>query len=156
MESRPFFLKATRRRERRNLIHFLQGLSLLVTAGYDLSFAWPEAIQMVRGDLDEDWVDELHWSGEPGLAAHLDTLSVCYRDQRHRPWFGVLKDLYIQGGGLGEAISAVADTLRDEQKRDLDGHLRELPIRLNLLILLFFLPPSLLLLFVPLLLSLDY
>ena len=85
------------------------------------------------------------------MTAFLARLAADYPDADHRIWFLALAELYETGAGLREAVEAVSKTLRGEHGRDLEAHCRELPTRVNILLLLFFFPAVAALLFVPLL-----
>ena len=141
---------------RHQLMQFLDALSLYLQAGYDLAYGWPETHRALKAELCPGLGKELEFSRggeEEGILALLSRLAMHYPDPGHRLWFSVLKELYSSGAGLGEAVRAMASHLRHEHYRDLDAHCRNLPIKINVLVLLFFLPPSLLLLFTPLLLE---
>lgn len=141
---RPLLLE--RRARRRDLIRFLEALALFLQCGFDLSYSWPTAIGGA-----ESVPEPLRDTAGEGMAAHLTRLSETYPDPEHRLWFSVLRQLYEQGAGLTDAVLAIGSTLREEQNRDWERHCRTLPTKINVLLILFFLPPTLVLLFVPLL-----
>ncbi len=143
--------KKERRRFRKQLLLFTDALVLHLEAGYDLAYICPSVLSALEPRLDAVFLTSLSQDPTEGISSFLDRLGKEYPDLSHRVWFTVLRELYAQGAGLGEAMRAMASTLRREDARDLEQHCRELPGRLNLLLLLFFLPPTLLLLFVPLL-----
>jgi hypothetical protein len=140
---------------RRDLITFFDGLSLYLRAGYDLSYSWPEVLRQTEGGR---W--KIHrWLGGEGLpprfGVRLEHLSAHYPVERHRVWFAVLKELYEQGAPLTDAVHAMAASLRAEQSRDWESFTRTLPTKANLVLLVCFLPPTLVLLFLPLLMTFD-
>jgi pilus assembly protein TadC len=65
-------------------------------------------------------------------------------------WFGVLAELYDSGTSTIQAIQAISQTLRREQEAELETHLRVLPLKVNVVLMIFFLPPTFLWLFGPL------
>jgi hypothetical protein len=148
-----FLLKRQRRRLRRDLIHFFDTLGLFLAVGYDVSFGWPKALDAAKEMIGSDLREILKMPAEGGLTEHILTLADTYPDESHRVWFGVISELYTSGAGLSEPILAVTRALRREQLRELEAHARHMPLKANLLLILFFLPPSMVLLFAPLLLE---
>lgn len=146
-------LLTEKRRLRADLIHFFEGVAIHIHCGYDLAYAWNEVLRGVGQVMAPAFVTLMLFQDGGTLADTLNRLSNSYPDPSHRLWFTILAQLYMQGAGMSEAVTAAAETLDREQARDLDNHCRTLPGRLNLRILLFFLPPTLLLLFCPLLLE---
>jgi hypothetical protein len=144
-----------RRRARRDLTLFLDGLTLYVTAGFELGYAWSEVGALVEGEIEPSLVSWLRISEPSALPAQLIKLEAGYPDPAHRLWFGLLRELYDQGAGLTEPLSAFSAVLREEERRDLEAFGRALPTRINLLLMVFFLPPTFLLLFLPLLFALS-
>jgi hypothetical protein len=141
---------------RHQLLQFLDALSLYLQAGYDLAYGWPETHRALEAELCPALAKELRAAGGvdgEGILALLSRLALSYPEAGHRLWFSVLKELYASGAGLGDAVRAMANSLRQEHYRDLDAHCRNLPTKINVLVLLFFLPPALLLLFTPLILE---
>ena len=134
-----------KRRRRNGLIAVLDAVALYLSAGYDLAYAWPGAVEACRADLPIP--------GEHGMTAVLTELARGYPEPEHRVWFTVLSDLYASGASLTAAVEAMADTLRKEQALDLETHCRILPTKANVVLLVFFLPPAFLLLFAPLILE---
>ena len=145
MASLPISLKRKRRLDLCRLLGLLDLLALYLAAGFDLSYAWNEA-QATR---------ILCEAQGKNLLAQLQSLSKNYTVASHRVWFGALAELYIQGSPLQPLVLSFGETLRKERARDMDRHARELPTRVSILLLLFFLPAAFLLLFVPLLLQLS-
>jgi hypothetical protein len=80
-------------------------------------------------------------------------LKLNYRSAPHRLWFGVLAELYGSGTSLVQPVQAIAGTLRKEQHAELENHLRVLPVKVNVVLMVFFLPPTFLWLFGPLLME---
>jgi hypothetical protein len=144
VETRFFSLRAKRRR-RNGLVAVLDAVGLYLTAGYDLGYAWPGAVEAARSSLPVP--------ADRGMAAVLAELAAGYPDLEHRVWFAVLSDLYTSGASLGAAVEAMSATLRKEQALDLEAHCRLLPTKDNVVLLIFFLPPAFLLLFSPLILE---
>lgn len=141
---------------RHQLLQFLDALSLYLQAGYDLAYGWTETHRALETELCSGLEKELRTGGGlagEGILALLSRLARSYPEPGHRLWFSVLKELYTSGAGLSDAVRAMANTLRQEHYRDLDAHCRNLPTKINVLVLLFFLPPALLLLFTPLILE---
>jgi hypothetical protein len=156
MENRAVLLNAKqRRRWRRDLIAFFDAVTLFLVAGFDLSYSWPSALQFLANRLNPDLRGQLAVDPQRGLglADHFQRLEQQYPDPSHRLWFGVLAKLYGGGAGMAEVISSLNRTLRIEQQRELETLSRALPLRANLVLLVFFLPPALILLFVPLVLQ---
>ena len=148
----------SRRRERafrRDLIAFFEALSLYLRAGYDLSFSWPEILDQTRG-LAGEFVSCLRGKeGADGIGPLLSRLTESYPVESHRVWFAVLRELYEQGAPLTEAVQAIGASLREEQSRDWEAFARTLPTKANLILLVAFLPPTLILLFLPLLMTFE-
>jgi len=154
MASFRFCLKSKfRRRDRKQLLHFVDALLLHLEAGYDLAYAWSAALEVTESSANPEFLNSLRPTAEQGMADLLVRIAKSYPNPDHGLWFWVIRELYSQGAGVAEPVRAMAAALRREAARDLDEHCRALPGRLNLLLLLFFLPPTLLLLFVPLLQS---
>ncbi len=145
MEIKQLLLTRIRRRDRRELIFFLDSLSLFLLGGFELGYAWEETLQLGEGGAFLKRKD-----GE-STAELLERMAENYPNPDHRLWFRVLGELYKSGAPLAEAIPAMANAIRQEGQRELDDHCRTLPMRLNVGLILFFLPPVLLLLFAPLL-----
>lgn len=152
MESVSFLLKNRSRRERKELIQFTDALSLHLQAGFDLAYSWPKTLEGLAHDLSAATRERLA-PKEAGMSELLGKLAQSYPAPRHRVWFAAICDLYSSGAALNQAVSAMADSLRKEQEIDLEAHCRILPTKINILLLLFFLPPAFLLLFAPLMLE---
>lgn len=149
MANLEILLKRKERRWRRELILFVEALSLHLSAGLDLGFSWPETLASLACEISPElraWLDP----EEESVGRLLNRLAGDYPFSEHRLWFAALRDLHGSGAALGQAVSAMAAFLRREQEAALETHARELPTKINVLLLLFFLPPTFLLLFLPL------
>ncbi|MFM8269730.1 MAG: hypothetical protein ACKN9V_06025 [Pseudomonadota bacterium] len=134
--------KAKRRLARRLLL-FFEMLGLYVSAGYDLSYAWIEAV-----DSSEIFAQP---NAHESMNDILRELENKFQLSNYRFTFSVLRQLYSRGASLGPALQSFSRTLRRDLEREIEGHLREAPIRANISLLLFFLPPALALVIIPLL-----
>jgi hypothetical protein len=142
------------RRRRRELIGFLDSLTLFLSVGYDLAYGWQESVRM----LGKSGLEILHRtlsSEGMGITSHLERLARAYPDVDSRPWFAVIKDIYLRGAPMTPLIRTAADALRREEERDFQNHCRTLPTRIHTLLIIFFLPPALAFLTLPLLVFLD-
>ncbi len=151
MEGLLILLNREHRRRRHQLSHFFDALSLYLEAGFDMGYAWPEVYRALSPHLCPSLQRALPLSEGQSVSSLLEALGRDYPQVDHRLWFQVLRELYERGAGMREAVEAVARTLREEHERDLESHCQRLPTRANVVLLLFFLPPTLLLLFAPLL-----
>src|SRR5262249_23297837 len=150
MAVRMLLLREARQR-RAKLLHFFEALSAYIQCGYDLSYAWYSHLEPIL-DLELDLKsDQKDRARDRELARDLEELANQYPDPSHRLWFALLARLYSEGAPLEDAVLAAVQALQREHLVDLESHCRTLPYRLNLRILLFFLPPTFLLLFFPLL-----
>lgn len=120
---------------RKQFLLFLDLLGLYVSVGYDLFYAWNEAVEssnlFTKPRPDESMNNILK-----GLEANFSL-------RGYRFMFSVLRQLYSQGATLSPAIAAFAKTLRRDLERDIEGHLRTAPTLANICLLFFFLPPAL-------------
>lgn len=149
--------KSNAQRElRRGLIYFLEGLSLHLQGGYEFSYSWNETLKMMSHELPSPLQKELalESSSEGGVNQLLMRLAMRYPTESHRIWFSVLQRLYLSGAGLVDGTLGLAQSLRLEEERDLKHHLKTLPTKINITLILFFLPATFLLLFVPILINL--
>ena len=147
----PLSRKWSERRYRQGLIHFFE-------AWFALSYSWPETIasleesicERLRGDLASKTKEaEL----EETVGEILKRLSRSCWIASYQIWFGVVSELYESGAPLSQAVEAIATTLQREQERDLEAHCRSLPMKVNVTLMIFFLPPTFLFLFGPLVLE---
>lgn len=99
------------------------------------------AVCLVYLEAGFDWTSAKERSGDDGLHAVPEEAL----------WGPLLAELARQGAPLRDAVAAYADELRRVEERDLAVFCRELPTRLNVLLLLFLLPALFLVLFPPLL-----
>lgn len=150
-----FWKKWEQRRARRGLIQFFEALSLYLRAGFALSYSWPETLKslgphlphLLRAELSSQ---SLEAGTEESVGDILNRLKSGCCIASHRMWFGVLAELYDSGTSTIQAIQAISQTLRREQEAELETHLRVLPLKVNVVLMIFFLPPTFLWLFGPL------
>lgn len=158
MERLKVLLKSRKKRKRRvrhSLIQFFETIGLYLQAGYDLGYGWPESLKAIREQMPRGLALELSQKGDEPVNQVLFRLSENFEIEGLRIWFSVIYELYQNGAGLSHSISSIASTLRSEHARDLENHLQRLPSKTNILVILFFLPPTFLLLFYPLLLEIT-
>ena len=155
MASHPgqqFLLKRKNRGRRRELLTFLEAIELYLLAGYDLSFAWREAkLALKPGDF-KTWVEE-GGDTETEMGLVLSRFAREYPVAGHRIWFQVLRELVGRGASLGPTLAGFIAALHAETQREVASHARVLPMQLNLLLLIFFLPSTLALVLIPLLIE---
>ncbi len=89
-------------------------------------------------------------SGE-SFSVFLLRISQSYPQPDHRLWFATIAEVYGSGGALAPLLKAIATNLREEEEREWQQHVKNLPLRMSLILALFFLPAALLLVFSPLL-----
>lgn len=142
-----------KRQTRHALVQFFETIGLYLQAGYDLGYVWPEALKAIGESMPDKLLKELTPQGEEPIVQVLTRLSRQFSVKELAIWFSVILELYQNGASLSGAVASIANTLRSEHSRDLENHLQRLPSRTNILIILFFLPPTFLLLFYPLLLE---
>jgi len=145
MASLSLSLNRRARIERQRLLALLDLVSLYLSAGFDLSYAWAEARKAGFLPVGKD----------ASLLGEIEVFAAQLSNPVHRVWFRALRDLYREGAPVQALLSAFADQVRKERMRDMESFARQLPTRANLLLLLFFLPAAFLLLFAPLLLQLS-
>lgn len=118
--------------QRREWMAFLHTVTLFVRCGFDLRYAWEQANQQSAHVFSYRAVHErVH-----GIEAS---------------WWQILGKLYQQGGPVLAALEAFLRTIREEEAREMERFARELPLRLHLRLVVFFLPATLILLFFPML-----
>lgn len=142
-----------KRRVRHSLMQFFETTGLYLQAGYDLGYAWPESLKAIGEQMPPGLKEELALRPEEPINQVLTRLSNEFKIESLRIWFSVINELYQNGAGLSQCVASIASTLRSEHSRDLENHLQRLPSKTNILVILFFLPPTFLLLFYPLLLE---
>jgi hypothetical protein len=124
----------------------------MLHAGYDLAYAWPETLRELRDATGAELRAQLTPPTE-GFAAFVHRLAQIYPEPAHRLWLGVLAELYATGAPLSPTLAAFLHALGQEQDRDWQAHLRGVPLRVSLVLAVFFLLPALALVFVPLLME---
>lgn len=138
------------RRARHELSLFLEATAISLKGGFDLAHAWPHTLSQL-GDRLENVRPSLMPSIDDSFALFLKSLSRNYPVREHRLWFTTIAELYESGGSLSPLLKAISKNLREEEERDWQNHVKNLPIRMSLILALFFLPAALLLVFSPLL-----
>lgn len=146
------------RQYRHGLICFFDALSLYLKAGYSLGYSWFETLRVMNPYLSLEVAHDLRggselFKEEGDVTDILKHLAVTCRIVPYRMWFSVVLKLYESGAQLIQGVDAVTTTLRREQERDFESHCRALPTKVNVILMLFFLPPTFLWLFVPLVLE---
>ncbi|NBX93263.1 MAG: hypothetical protein EBQ85_08550 [Proteobacteria bacterium] len=140
------------RKLRKQLLHFFDLLGLYLQVGYELGFAWNQVLRALKSSEKESLLDELIYEDtQESLNDCLSRLRQNFKDPQYRIHFGTLAQLYQQGAPLALATRSISQCLRCEFERDLENHLRKAPTQAQILLLLFFLPPALILLFMPIL-----
>ena len=151
MDAKPVLLSPLRRRRwRRDLITFFDALAVCVSAGYDLAYAWPQTLDSLGEELGRDFLQYLIAPPEKAFSVFLKNLSEHYPDVEHRLWLGVVGELYQRGSAMAGVLTTLAGALKQEQERDWQAHLKALPLKISLVLALFFLPATLALVFYPL------
>ncbi len=148
-------LKRQRRRALYDLFNFFDVVSVYLMVGYDLSFSWPQVIRVIASQMKSQVLSDLSPKEQESMGTCLKRLSSSFQIEPYRIWFSILKELYEKGAGLVEPMGAIAASLRSDYLRDLETHSRTLPTKIQILLLIFFLPPALLVLFVPLLVEVS-
>jgi len=120
-----------------------------LNSGLDLSYGWRKAFEAEKKNLSI----EFQFKPEESLLDHLKRLALLSQEQT---WITPLQNLYSIGSPVGSYLANTSQNLKDSMSRDLENHLQKLPSKVNLGILIFFLPVSLLLLMLPLLSALNY
>lgn len=151
----PFEKTRIARSYRQGLIYFFEALSLHLRAGFSLSYSWSEVLLALGEALPSQLTRDLSFrvtdSGYPeGIREVLLRLQGNKNIATHQMWFSVLAELYDTGAGMAQSVEAVGDALRREQDRELEAYCRTLPMKINVVLILFFLPPTFLWIFAPL------
>lgn len=147
--------KWKKREYRRGLIYFFESLSLYLKAGFSLSYCWGETLRALKGAIPQELEIELR-GGEQvlgvmeSLGEVLENLKCNCHIESYRMWFAVLSDLYVSGASLTRPVESLVLALRREQEAELEAHCRSLPLKVNIVLILFFLPPIFLSLLGPL------
>lgn len=143
-----------RRREvRRDLLVFLDALYLYLLGGYELEFAWRTALGELAPSFGRDFAALADLPPDSRLAPKLRQLSHRFPLADCQTWFALLADLHERGATQSDFVSAFAGLVRAEERSDWERHARELPTKLNLCLLVFFLPAAFVVLFGPFLLA---
>jgi len=129
------------RKVKRDLLFSLELIKLYLSIGYDLSYAW--SLSQKKGNLGE----------QQTVSETLEKLEKEFSLKKYRLFFGVLRQLYQRGGSLLPALEAFCRVIRKDLEKDLEDHLRKVPTESNILLLVFFIPPALLILILPFLFS---
>lgn len=137
--------------QRREFIRFLDALGLYIQVGYDIAYSWPSALEFLGETISPEMHALLKTKSCESISGLLKRLSQEYVEPNHRIWFKLLEDLYTNGAPLLEALLSISVNLRKEEARDIDRHVRTLPTRNQVALILFFLPATFLLIFTPLL-----
>lgn len=138
-----FLTRKQERKIKKDLLFILEMTKLYLSLGYDLSYAWNIALQKKHENRFQLVTEDLG-NQEKGFPL-----------KKYRVFFGVLKQLYLRGGALIPAIDTFSRVVRKDLEKDLEVHLRKVPVEANVLLLVFFVPPALLLLILPFLFSLP-
>ena len=141
------------RRYRHEMILFFHSLSLYLVAGYDFNSSWELVSESLLRGMSRPLRDCLKISQGGVLSDVFRSVQVSFPIQGIRPWLGVLGQFYENGTELVSAIRQLTELLEAEQAMDMENHQRCLPTRLNLILIVFFLPPALMLLMTPLVLG---
>lgn len=128
-----FFYKS-QRRETANLLSLLDRVLVGLECGLELGYVWQKAGGPEATELEP-------FSNTLGRFAEQHPVAFA------RPWFAGLSQLYREGAPLVPYFQAFAESLRDRLRREMENHDRELPFRLNIVLLIFSLPPVFVLLF---------
>jgi hypothetical protein len=156
--SQPFYRQWQQRKYRYGLICFFDSLTLYLKAGFSLSYSWPETLRALEETFSAELLGDLRgpktesWAERDLGGLLLDLKNNC-RNVSYRMWFGILWELYSSGAQLTHGVEAVTTALRREQEREFEMHCRALPTKVNIVLILFFLPPTFLWLFIPLILE---
>lgn len=138
---------------RRELIHFADSLALFLACGFDLSHGWKETLKASEVKDLLHLKPHLILDDAGSFSQHLTHLATQFPYPDFRQWFAILEQSYRTGSPVIPIVKAFTDSMRREQAREFEEHCRNLPTRTNILLLLFFLPPALLLVFAPLVLG---
>lgn len=155
MEAFGFLLTTPRaRRRRRDLIQFVEGVRLFLRVGWDLAYAWPRTFEQLKDDFGDEARELLAIEPSEGFLSALRAGAAKFPEPAHRTWWALIADLHEAGASLGDALGAFSQTLKEEHRRDLEQHVRAAPTVTNLCLLLFFLPPTVVLILLPLIVGL--
>lgn len=122
---------------KKDLLFFLELTKLYLSVGFDLSTAWELSQPSNQNEGNQTVFEELFRM----------EMSCCFK--KYRIFFGILRQLYQQGGALIPALDTFCRIIRKDLEKDLEAQLRRLPTEANLLLIVFFIPPALFLLLMP-------
>lgn len=143
---------------RNELVRYLEWVLLYLSAGYELGFAWEQTRLQVPLELIPEllpFLESAESQSGHSISKRLRWFSEHLPYDEMRMWFGAIEKLYQSGAGLSGPLRAAIRTLRNSEAQDLEQHLRALPGKVNVLMLIFFIPPTLVLMLLPLLLGLG-
>lgn len=144
------WLGAKARAQRRNLRFFLHTLSILMEGGLEVSYAWKRACSELGSKATGHCFQELAEATEVGFSQGLERLEKAYSDPQYRFWFGLMGELYREGGSVVKTVEAFAEALEREEDAEWNHHLQSVPLRITFVLAFFFLIPALALVLVPL------
>jgi hypothetical protein len=127
--------------------------SLYVSVGFDLAYAWSKTLENLHDDFQKDFCE---WANvkEDSFSRFLLSAADSIPYGEWKVWFESLHELYMGGLAQREFLEAFSENLQEEQSRELETHVRTLPQKINILLILFFLPPVFFLLMAPLVVQL--
>ena len=139
------------RQFKRDLIQFLRTFLVQIKIGNSPSNSWSYALTLVPANSNaHKWLQQ----HETSFKDHLEHLSQKFPLVSHRLWFGILRELYLAGSPLTPFLTAMAKQLQTELEQEFESHKQKITLKTNTVLLIFFLPPVLLLIFAPILLEL--
>lgn len=151
MATKSVRLKGVRHRRRQTYerLVFLEALLAFLESGYEMEFAWNECQRVL--DLKSDWP----MGGPDPEGASGDRIKCLLSWESDlppaaRPYFKMLTVLHQNGLPKQKVIERLSAQLRRCYIDDMEEFTSRLPTRLGAGLLIFFLPPALLLLLAPL------
>lgn len=148
MEVFKFFLKKQKNEKLYSeLLIFFEGLSLYLEAGYDLSTSWSELRSM---NWSTEFYPLIQMSGEVGVVEQLKYLAEKNIFPDATPWFLTMQEQYLEGASMLKISLAMNLSLRRDRELRLKQFMSQLPTRINILLIIFFLPGLFLMLLWPL------
>lgn len=142
-------------RLKQDLVFFFRGLGMYLASGVDLSEAWPGTLESLQGEIEETLFRHLKLQESERPFQAIRRLSLSPDFQTLAPWLDALAQHFREGLSVLDCLDGVVRFLENDAVRTLARWERELPMRSNLLLLLFFFPATALLLFAPLILALS-
>ena len=140
-----------KRRWSREFLEWTESMCSGVSVGQGFRETWTQTEATFEESWSSSTLDSL------SLPPSLDTLGAMKRVvDRHplesvRLWFSILIKLVQEGSELAPTLEAMVRELRSQRKWELETYLRDLPTRVNLRLMLLLLPPTLLILVLPVL-----